>query len=82
MAHTSVRTARDLLLRPFGGYRIAEAAWNEFEQAIDMARDELLEHATFSRVARDREIAAWRQTAASADLDFARFMQMFLPAKQ
>jgi hypothetical protein len=71
----SVRSAREFLLEPLGGYRVSEGAWNEFEQAVDMALDELLEQVTFSRAARDREIAAWRQKAADADPGFAQFMR-------
>jgi hypothetical protein len=66
---------REFLLEPWGGYSLPEHAVNEFEQAVDMALHELLEHVRFSRAARDREIAAWRQKAADADPDFARFMQ-------
>jgi hypothetical protein len=72
---TSVRSARESLRKPFGGYRLPEHAIDEFEEAVAEAVDELLEHITFSRAARDREIAAWRQEAAAADPDFARFMQ-------
>ena len=71
----SVRSCRDVLLRPIGGYSITEAAWNEFEQTVDMACDDLLEHVTFSRAARDRQIEAYRQQAAEADPEFARFMK-------
>ena len=72
---TSVRSARESLLSSRGGYSLPERAVNEFVQAVDMALDELLEHVTFSRAAREREIAAWRQKAADADPAFARFMQ-------
>jgi hypothetical protein len=58
-----------------GGYSLSESAIDEFEQAVAEALDELLEHVTFSRAARDRAIAAWRQEAADADPDFARFMK-------
>jgi hypothetical protein len=74
-ALTSVRPGRDVLLRSLGGYTVTDAAWNEFEQAVNMACDELLEHVTFSRAARNREIAAWRQKAADADPNFARFLE-------
>jgi hypothetical protein len=66
---------RDSLLESMGGYSLPEHAVNEFEQAVDMALDELLEHVQFSRAARDREIAAWRQQAAQTDPAFAQFMQ-------